>query len=199
MIARIHGKLLHKTTESVIVDVSGVGYELYIPLSTYYNIPEDGGPATFFVYTHVKEDALKLYGFSTAAELEVFSLLIGVSGVGPKLARNILSGIAVKELATALAEADKARLNSIPGVGAKTAERLILELKDKVTALSTGGGEGAATPADTTTDDVVSALGNLGYKPSQAEGGVRSAKETLDGPFDFELLLKESLRALAKR
>ena len=197
MIARIHGRLLHKTTESVIVDASGVGYELYIPLSTYYNIAEVDGSVTLYVHTHVKEDALQLYGFCTAEEKAVFILLIGVSGVGPKLARNILSGIAVTELASALADGDKARLNSIPGVGAKTAERLILELKDKVGELSKG--EAPPVPADSVTDDVVSALGNLGYKPSQAEGGVKSAKELLGKPFDFELLLKESLRVLAKR
>lgn len=196
MIARIHGKLLHKTTESVIVDASGVGYELYIPLSTYYNIGDDG-PVTLYVYTHVKEDALQLYGFSSAEEKAVFSLLIGVSGVGPKLARNILSGIAVAELASALADADKARLNAIPGIGAKTAERLILELKDKVGELRKGGAPSA--PTDTVTDDVVSALGNLGYKPSQAEAAVKSAKEVLGEPFDFEMLLKESLRALARK
>ncbi len=199
MIARIHGRLLHKTTESVVVDASGVGYELYIPLSTYYNISEVDGTVTLYVYTHVKEDALQLYGFSSAEEKAVFSLLIGVSGVGPKLARNILSGIAVSELASALGDADKARLNSIPGVGAKTAERLILELKDKVSDLCKGGVVTAPAPTDTVTDDVVSALGNLGYKPSQAEATVKSAKEVLGEPFDFEILLKESLRALAKR
>ncbi len=199
MIARIHGRLLHKTTESVVVDASGVGYELYIPLSTYYNIAEEDGAVTLYVYTHVKEDALQLYGFHTAEEKAVFSLLIGVSGVGPKLARNILSGIAVTELARALANADSARLNAIPGIGAKTAERLILELKDKVTELAKGTELSTPIPADGVTDDVVSALGNLGYKPSQAEAGVKSAKEGLAEPFDFELLLKESLRALVKR
>jgi Holliday junction DNA helicase RuvA len=199
MIARIHGKVLHKTTESVIVDVSGVGYELFIPLSTYSNISENDGPVTLHVYTHVKEDALHLYGFSTAEEKAVFSLLIGVSGVGPKLARNILSGIAVTELAVALADGDKARLHSIPGIGAKMADRLILELKEKVGALRMGGAVSAPTRADTVTDDVLSALKNLGYKPSQAEGGVKGAKEGLGASFDFELLLKESLRALSKR
>lgn len=202
MIALLNGRLVRKTTESVIVDVGGVGYEVFIPLSTYYDLPEVGGSVKLNVYTHIKEDALQLYGFATDREKDVFALLISVSGVGPKLARNILSGVAVEEFITALSEGDKARLNAIPGIGSKTAERLIVELRDKVGALKPmPAGHGGPSPAsgDAVTIDVVSALANLGYRNSHAEDAVRTAREALEPGFGFELLFKESLRSIAKR
>ncbi len=202
MIALINGRLVRKTTESVIVDVGGVGYELFIPLSTYYDLPETGGAVKLNVYTHIKEDALQLYGFATDREKDVFELLISVSGVGPKLARNILSGVAVEEFITALSEGDKARLNAIPGIGAKTADRLIVELRDKILALKpmpTGPGRAGSAAGDAVTIDVVSALANLGYRNSHAEDAVRKARAGLDPGFGFEVLFKESLRSIAKR
>jgi Holliday junction DNA helicase RuvA len=202
MIALLNGRLVRKTTESVIVDVGGVGYELFIPLSTYYDLPETGGAVKLNVYTHIKEDALQLYGFATDREKDVFELLISVSGVGPKLARNILSGVAVEEFIAALSEGDKARLNAIPGIGAKTADRLIVELRDKVLALkpmAAGPGRQGSAAGDAVTIDVVSALANLGYRNSHAEDAVRKARASLDPGFGFEVLFKESLRAIAKR
>ncbi len=214
MIALLNGRLVRKTTESVIVDVGGVGYELFIPLSTYYDLPETGGAVKLNVYTHIKEDALQLYGFATDLEKDVFTLLISVSGVGPKLARNILSGVAVEEFIAALAEGNKARLNAIPGIGTKTADRLIVELKDKFLALkpmpaghsmdggySMPGGPGrpGSAAGDAVTIDVVSALANLGYRNSHAEDAVRKTRASLDPGFGFEVLFKESLRAISKR
>jgi Holliday junction DNA helicase RuvA len=202
MIANISGRLIHKTTESVVIDVGGVGYELFIPLSTFYTLPELNEPATLKVYTHVREDAIQLFGFLTQEERDVFGLLISVSGVGPKLARNILSGIAVGDLVAAIGTADNKKLSSIPGIGGKSAERLILELRDKIkTIVLKGVPEQKEAPgeADPLAVDVVSALENLGYKTAQAEEAVKKARVSLgDGP-SFEAFLKETLKHLSKR
>ncbi len=198
MIAHVSGRLLHKSTESVVVDVGGVGYEVFIPLSTFYKLPELNGPISLKVHTHVREDAIQLYGFLTLEEKEAFQLLIGVSGVGPKLARNILSGIPVSDLISAIGSSDKARLCSIPGIGAKSAERLILELKDKVKNLPKADSK-TEPSKDSLSNDVVSALDNLGYKSSQAEEAVKKAKEKIGSPFEFEELFKEALKLLAKK
>lgn len=202
MIASLSGRLIHKGTESVIVDAGGVGYELYIPLSTFYALPEEGAPVRLCVHTCLREDAIHLFGFLTQEEKEVFLLLIGVSGVGPKLARNILSGIAVSDLVGAIASSDKAKLSSIPGIGPKSAERLILELKDKAAALAIA--RGAERPAAASAEgpffgDVVSALENLGYKTAQAEEAVRKGKAALPEGFGFEELLKESLKCVSRK
>ena len=195
MIASLSGILARKSAESVIVDVAGVGYEVYTPLSTYMRLPEEGRAVSLNVYTHLKEDAIQLFGFLTSAEKEAFTLLISVSGVGPKLAKNILSGIEVAELASALSTGDVARLSAIPGIGAKSAERLVLELKDKVRTIavaSAGALKGSAA------GDAVSALLNLGYKNAQAEDAVKKAKDKYPG-VKFEELLRESLKGLSKR
>ena len=195
MIASLSGILARKSAESVIVDVAGVGYEVYTPLSTYMRLPEEGRAVSLNVYTHLKEDAIQLFGFLTSAEKEAFTLLISVSGVGPKLAKNILSGIEVAELASALSTGDVARLSAIPGIGAKSAERLVLELKDKVRTIaiaSAGALKGSAA------GDAVSALLNLGYKNAQAEDAVRKAKDKYPGA-KFEELLRESLKGISKR
>ena len=195
MIASLSGILARKSAESVIVDVAGVGYEVYTPLSTYMRLPDEGRAVSLNVYTHLKEDAIQLFGFLTSAEKEAFTLLISVSGVGPKLAKNILSGIEVAELASALSTGDVARLSAIPGIGAKSAERLVLELKDKVRTIaiaSAGALKGSAA------GDAVSALLNLGYKNAQAEDAVRKAKDKYPGA-KFEELLRESLKGLSKR
>lgn len=195
MIASLSGILARKSAESVIVDVAGVGYEVYTPLSTYMRLPDEGRAVSLNVYTHLKEDAIQLFGFLTSAEKDVFTLLISVSGVGPKLAKNILSGIEVAELASALSTGDVARLSAIPGIGAKSAERLVLELKDKVRTIavaSAGALKGSAA------GDAVSALLNLGYKNAQAEDAVKKAKDKYPGA-KFEELLRESLKGLSKR
>lgn len=203
MIANISGRLIHKTTESVVIDVGGVGYEIFIPLSTFYTLPEPGQPASLKVYTHVREDAIQLYGFLTQEERDVFGLLIGVSGVGPKLARNILSGIAVGDLVAAIGSSDSKKLSSIPGIGGKSAERLILELRDKIRTVVLKGvpervaGHGEAE--DPLSVDVASALENLGYKSAQADEAVKKAKTALGEGASFEALLKEALKHLSKR
>ena len=199
MIAHINGKLATKGTESVVVDVNGVGYELFIPLSTFCGLPELHEPVSLITYTHHKEDSICLYGFLTTAEKQVFTLLISVSGVGPKLARNILSGVAVEDLLGFIVNEDKVRLKSIPGIGAKSAERLILELKDKATELSIGMGAamaGVVKVSGGVAGDVLSALDNLGYKSIQAEEAVLKAKERLGEEPTFEELFKLSLKNL---
>ncbi|MBI5562628.1 MAG: Holliday junction branch migration protein RuvA [Deltaproteobacteria bacterium] len=196
MIAHLSGTLIRKTTESAIIDVGGVGYECLIPLSTFYKLPDVNGPVALCVHTRLTDDAIQLYGFLTGEELEAFRLLISTSGVGPRLARNILSGIGVGELVSSISTGDKARLSSIPGIGVKSAERLILELKDKVRSLAASAPP-AARP-DGLCADVISALGNLGYKGAEAAEAVKKAKAALQTGYGFEELFKESLRRLSK-
>lgn len=200
MIAFISGRLIHKTPESIVVDVSGVGYEIIVPMSTFYLLPELEDTVSLRVHTNVREDAIQLFGFLTAEEKDAFQLLISVSGVGPKLARNILSGISVGELVASIGSSDKARLGTIPGIGAKSAERLILELKDKVAGFAKQTKPQAAEPKDDLASDVVSALDNLGYKSTLSEEAVKKARVAFqDGQCGFEELFKESLKLLAKR
>ncbi len=198
MIARLSGELAYKALDHVIIDTGGVGYRLFIPLSTFYALP-DHGPVTLHVHTHVKEDALNLYGFLEQDEKSMFSLLIGVSGVGPKLAVNILSNIPAGDLREALSAGDVKRLSAVPGIGKKTAERLILELRDKVEA-SAGGpataAQAAESPRSQPHDDALSALVNLGYKESQA----RKVLEALEAPPEatLEEILKGALKLLVR-
>jgi holliday junction DNA helicase RuvA len=201
MIAHLTGKLILKQPNSVIVDVGGVGYELTVPLSTFYDLGDVGVNVSLRVHTYVREDALQLFGFRTDSEKRLFLMLIGISGIGPRLAITVLSGLSSEELIQAIRVNDLARLVSIPGVGKKTAERMLVELKDKVTAIAPPGledqlrsGEAASL---TIRDDVISALVNLGYPKAIAEralGGV--LKETPDAK--FETALKLALRKLAK-
>ena len=198
MIALLTGQIVFKSIDHVIVEVGGVGYRLFIPLSSFYSLPEQG-TARFFVHTHVREDALLLYGFCTPEEKELFLLLLSVSGVGPKLALNILSHSPVSGLQEALADGDVKRLSSLPGIGKKTAERLILELKEKVDKLATPPRSKATVAAGKTAtsfDDALSALINLGYKESQA----RKVLETLEIPpgTTLEQVLKGALKLLLK-
>lgn len=200
MIAHIRGSLIHKSTESVVIDVNGVGYEVFIPLSTFYKLPDLNQELSLKVHTHVKEDALQLYGFLSIEEKEAFQMLITISGVGPKLARNILSGIPVADLVSAIANGDKARLSLIPGIGTKSAERLIVELRDKVKNLSKIDEKKPEAPSkDALASDVVSALENLGYKTALAEEAVRKAKGAMQSGAGFEELFKEALRLLSKK
>jgi Holliday junction DNA helicase RuvA len=198
VIAQVRGRLVRKEPQEAVVDVGGVGYRVTIPLSTFYRIGEPGAEVTLLTHTHVREDALALFGFLTAAEQALFERLIAVSGVGPKLAVSILSGIEAPDLVSALRASDVARLTRIPGVGKKTAERLVLELKDKVQGLAATEEAAPAGPAASAQEDLVSALVHLGYSRPEAERGVdRALKE--DGSGRFEDLLRRSLRILSGR
>jgi len=198
MIAQLTGQLAYRSLEHLILDVNGVGYRVIVPLSTFYALPEQGA-VSLQIHTHVKEDSFLLFGFLTAEEKEMFGLLIGGSGVGPKLAVNILSNIATDELQAALADGNLARLSSIPGIGKKTAERLVVDLREKVLAPARRGSE---EPVSGTghgafnLDDALSALVNLGYKENQA----RKALEAMDisSASSVEDILKGALRLLIK-
>ncbi len=196
MIALLTGHLAFRSPEQIIVDVAGVGYRLQIPLSTFYALPEEG-KVQLQVYTHVKEDSINLFGFATVTEKDLFSLLISVSGVGPKLAITTLSHIPGDELALALSEGDIPRLVAIPGIGKKSAERLILELQDKATAYAVT----AAIPsnpgkASENKNDAVSALVNLGYKETLAKRALGTLQLPSDTP--LEEILKAALQVLLK-
>jgi len=195
MIALLQGEIAYKSFDHLILDVGGVGYRLIIPLSTYYALPETGR-VRLHVHTSVREDAIHLFGFGSMAEKEIFTLLIAVSGVGPKLATNILSHIPAADLATALATGDIKRLSSLPGIGKKTAERLILELKDKVPAPAAGSNHTHSTPAADRLDDLLSALVNLGYKEAAARKALDSLE--LSPEARFEEILKGALRLLGQ-
>jgi Holliday junction DNA helicase RuvA len=200
MIALLTGKIAYKSPEYLILDVNGVGYRIMIPFSTYYELP-DNGTASLHIHTSVREDAIQLYGFRTRTEKSFFQMLIAVSGIGPKLARDILSNIQPPQLAAALMQADLHKLSAIPGIGKKTAERLVLELKDKVAKLdnstiSAAEAVGRTLPDAGLLDDVTSALLNLGYKEPQ----VRKVLGELDsaGAANLESLLKQALKILMK-
>jgi len=198
MIALLTGKIAYKSPDHIILDVNGVGYRVMIPFSTYYELPEEGA-VSLHIHTSVREDAIQLYGFRTRLEKSFFQLLISVSGVGPKLARDILSNIQPQALSQALMLSDIHKLSTIPGIGKKTAERLILELKDKVGKLDISAlpaTEARGIPAEDVLEDVASALLNLGYKEPQ----VRKALGGLDasGEAGVEVLLKQALKILMK-
>jgi holliday junction DNA helicase RuvA len=201
MIAHLTGKLILKKPNSVIVDVGGVGYELTVPLSTFYELGDVGVNVSLRVHTYVREDALQLFGFRTDSEKRLFLLLIGVSGIGPRLAITVLSGLSSEELIQAIRLNDLARLVSIPGVGKKTAERMLVELKDKITAIAPPGLEDQLRAGEPTSsairDDVISALVNLGYPKAIAERALLGVlKEMPDAT--FEMALKLALRRLSK-
>ncbi len=199
MIAHLRGHILRKEPQEVVVDVGGVGYRVSIPISSFYRLGEPGAEVKLLTYTHVREDALALFGFLTLAEQALFERLISVAGVGPKLAINVLSGIEAPDLVEALRTADVARLTRIPGVGKKTAERLVLELKDKMPALVAAIEAPAAAPAaPSPKDDLVSALVHLGYSRPEAERGVERALRE-DGGARFEDLLRRALQVLSGR
>jgi len=195
LIANLRGRLLRKGPQEAVVDVSGVGYRVLIPVSTFYRLGPEGSEVNLRVHTHVREDALSLFGFASAEEQALFERLIEVAGVGPKLAINILSGIEARELVEALRGADLARLTRVPGVGRKTAERLIVELKDKMPTAPASEEAPAGGPHK---DDVVSALANLGYSRAEAERSVERALRE-DDRGGFEDLLRRSLQILSGR
>jgi len=200
MIAHLSGTLLAKAPQSVIIDNGGIGYEVTVPLSTFYTLPEKDGKVSLHIYTHVREDAPMLFGFYTPLEKEIFTMLISVSGIGPKLATNILSGIGPEELLAAMARRDTARMQSIPGIGKKMSERIALELRDKAMKL-----KGTLEPLASQVllpeekgmlDDAASALVNLGYSAKSARDAVEKARTRLE-TFNLQSLIKEALRVLA--
>jgi Holliday junction DNA helicase RuvA len=207
MIAYLSGTLLSKQANSAIVDVGGVGYDVAIPVSTFYDLGEIGEPVQLRVYTHVREDVLQLYGFKTARERELFLQLISVNGVGPGLAIKLLSGMNADEMIASIRTNNLVRLIAIPGVGRKTAERLVVDLRDKIAALSSpaleeefaakAAVEGAPTTTEAMRNDAMSALANLGYQRSAVEKAVKNAVDE-GGELSVEVILRRSLRSLAK-
>ena len=202
MIAHLRGSILEKHPNRIVIDVNGVGYDVFVPLSTFYGLGDPGAAIALRIHTHVREDALVLYGFATLLEQELFERLIGVSGIGPKVALAVLSGIEPQELIRAIERGDLARLTAIPGVGKKTSERIVLELKDRLPRAQTAAAAaGAAAPdAPALRDDVLSALVNLGYHRPLAEKAAEAAIKTIGSASDasFERALKQALREVAK-
>jgi holliday junction DNA helicase RuvA len=197
VIAQISGTVAHKVPGEVIVDVGGVGYQVFIPLNVFYRLPEIGSPVTLYIHTHLREDALQLFGFQEPTEKQVFLLLNSVAGIGPKLAVNILSGISADELAEAIKAGDQLRLVCIPGVGKKLAERMIVELRDK---FATFQAQVTETPVagngSQLMQDAVSALVNLGYRKAEVEKSVRDTIHA--GKNSLEEVIKEALRRISR-
>jgi Holliday junction DNA helicase RuvA len=197
VIAQISGTLAHKMAGEIVVDVGGVGYQIFIPLNVFYHLPEIGAPVRLHIHTHLREDALQLFGFKEPAEKQVFLQLNAVAGIGPKLALNILSGIPADELTRAIKGGDQLRLVSIPGVGKKLAERMIVELRDRFSVLD-------SQPTETPVQghepqliaDAVSALVNLGYRRGEVEKNVRDSVQS--GKHSFEEVIKEVLRRMSR-
>jgi holliday junction DNA helicase RuvA len=196
VIARLKGTLVEKFPNRILVDVGGVGYDVLVPLSTFYGLGDTGSSVTLRVHTHVREDVIALYGFSSALELELFERLIAISGIGPKLALSVLSGIDPGELVRAIRAQDVARLTRIPGVGKKTAERIGLELKDRLPHAG-GSAESPLAAAGDLRGDLLSALTNLGYKGAVAEKAVDAALNKLPDA-SFEDLLRAILRQMIR-
>ena len=201
MIALISGKIAYKGISHVIVDTQGVGYRIFIPLTTFYELPAAGQNVTLHVHTHVKQDAINLFGFYTLQEKELFQLMISVSGIGPKIAMNILSGISAQELLRAISSGDVGKLVSIPGVGKKMAERLILELKEKVIKKmlleKMPATDDQHKANEIIIEDVLSALVNLGYKSNAAKDALDKVLQSSEKELVMDQLLKKTLKILA--
>ncbi|HKT35128.1 MAG TPA: Holliday junction branch migration protein RuvA [Nitrospira sp.] len=201
MIALLTGRLAFKAPTHLALDVQGVGYEVFIPLSTYYNLPNVDDSLTLSIHTHVREDAIQLFGFGTPQEKDAFVLLLSVSGIGPKSSLGILSALPVSDLVSAIQSGDVEKLETVPGIGKKSAGRLVLELKDKLTKLHP-----ALSPADVPMtkgadqafDDALSALTNLGYRASDAKEALKAVKRSRPGPWTLQELIRESLKNLAR-
>ena len=199
MIAHLRGRIFEKHPNRLVLDVSGVGYEVAVPLSTFYGLGDPGSDVALRIHTHVREDALALYGFATVLEQDLFERLIGIGGIGPKLALAVLSGIDPAELIRAIKAQDVARLTRIPGVGKKTAERIGLELKDRLphAAVPHGAAPDAAPTGDTLRDDLFSALINLGYQRAAADKAIDAVLKKSPGA-SFEQALRDVLRGMLK-
>ena len=199
MIARLAGTVLEKHPNRIVVDVHGVGYEVLVPLSTFYGLGDAGAGVALRVHTHVREDVIALYGFASALEQDLFERLISISGIGPKLALAVLSGIDTGDLVRAIRTQDVGRLTRIPGIGKKTAERIGLELKDRLppAAVPAAGGADEPSSGDSVRDDLLSALANLGYQRPSAERAVDAVlKKTPEAA--FEQALRDVLRGMLK-
>lgn len=197
MIAHLSGTLLEKHVQRIVIEVGGVGYELHVPLSTFYSVGEPGARVALRVHTHVREDALQLFGFATPLELSLFQRLIAVNGIGPKLALAILSGIEPADLVRAIRQADLGRLTTIPGVGKKTAERLVVELRDRLPPAAADEAASAAPGGGDVRADLLSALGHLGYQRAATEKSVDRVLGRMSERA-FEPLLREVLKDLAR-
>ena len=200
MIAFLRGRVHDKQPNRVIVDIGGVGYDVHVPLSTFYNLGDEGAEVSLRVHTHVREDALQLYGFLTELERQLFERLIAISGIGPKLAIVVLSGMEPRDLVAAVQRADVARLTTIPGIGKKTAERIVLELKDRLAQIAVPAAPGTAAPASTADQlrtDLLSALLNLGYHRQQAEKAI-DVTVTSNPNASFEHAVRTALRELMR-
>lgn len=196
MIAHLSGTLLEKQVQRLVVNVGGVGYDVQVPLSTFYGIGEPGSTVSLRVHTHVREDAIQLFGFGTALELSLFQRLIAVNGIGPKVALSVLSGIEPGDLVRAIRQSDVGRLTSIPGVGKKTAERIVVELKDRLPKSEAAETVDTAEGGDLRSD-VLSALANLGYHRAAADKAIDGVMRKSD-PKTFDGLLREVLKALSR-
>lgn len=197
MIAHLQGRLFEKQPNRIVLDVNGVGYDVFVPLSTFYGLGDAGSEVRLRIHTHVREDALLLYGFATRLEQDLFERLIAISGIGPKVALSILSGIEPPELVRAIQTSDLARLTAIPGVGKKTAERVVLELKDRLPRAVVAVPVGDEMLMTSARDDLLSALINLGYHRPLAEKAVDASLKGAPGG-DFEQLLRQALREIAR-
>ena len=201
MIASLTGRLASKAPTYLVLDVHGVGYEVFIPLSTYYGLPNLSESASLSVHTHVREDAIQLFGFLTSQEKDAFVLLTSVSGVGPKLALSVLSALPVSDLVSAIQSEDVGKLTTVPGIGNKSASRLVLELKDKVGKLYPALAPASDLPRqgeDATFDDALSALVNLGYRPQDAKEALKQVKKSNAAPIVLKEMIRESLKELAR-
>lgn len=199
MIAHLSGKILEKETYRVVIDVGGVGYEVGIPLSTFYELGEVGSDISLRIYTNVREDAIQLFGFKTARERDLYLLLISVQGVGARSGLTLLSGMSADDIVLAVRSGNVTKLVSIPGVGKKTAERLIVELRDKVVSIETGSSSSVSLPTseNAVVDDALSALVNLGYQKAAAEKALHQAMKE-GAELSVQKLLRSSLQILAK-
>lgn len=197
MIAHLTGTLRDKQLQRIVIDVGGVGYDVNVPLSTFYGIGDLGSQVSLRIHTHVTDESIRLFGFATPLEQQLFEWLISISRIGPKVALSVLSGIEPPDLVKAIRASDLGRLTSIPGVGRKNAERLVIELKDRVNKLAAGTAELSPSSGDDVRDDLLSALANLGYQRAAAEKAVERAflKVTTR---EFEPLLREVLKALVR-
>lgn len=196
MIAHLSGTVLEKHVQRLVVDVSGVGYDVQVPLSTFYGVGEPGSSVSLRVHTHVREDAIQLFGFGTALELALFQRLIAVNGIGPKVALSVLSGIEPNDLVRAIRGSDVARLTSIPGVGRKTAERIVVELKDRLPKSDAADAGGAPEGGDLRAD-VLSALANLGYHRAASDKAVDAVMRKGEAT-TFDAALRDVLKALSR-
>lgn len=201
MIALLTGRLAFKAPTHLALDVQGVGYEVFIPLSTYYNLPNLNESLSLSIHTHLREDAIQLFGFSTQQEKDAFVLLMTVSGIGPKSALGILSALPVSDLVSAIQSGDVEKLETVPGIGKKSAGRLVLELKDKLTKLHPGlapVADATVQGEDKTFDDALSALTNLGYRAADAKEALKRVRKSRPGSPSLQELIRETLKELAR-